>query len=75
MFSDFLLPARCVFQEYLHNYGYINPLLHKPHTRVPEDVFKTALVNFQKFVGLKPTGTINFKIHACIYRSNDANLG
>jgi hypothetical protein len=50
-----------VLQEYLLIYGYIKPLFLQPHTKIPEEVFETALVNFQKFVGLEPTGTINFK--------------
>jgi hypothetical protein len=57
-----------VFQEYLLHYGYINPLFLQPHTQISEEVFETALVNFQKFVGLKPTGTLNFnKYYAAGY--------
>lgn len=59
-FESFLITylVHNFFQEYLINYGYINPKFLQTHKQIPEKEFETALMNFQTFVGLKKTGTL-----------------
>lgn len=56
-----------VFQEFLANYGYMNPEVLQNYSQTLPEELENALTDFQMFVGLEQTGTANFNrvIYSC----------
>jgi hypothetical protein len=60
--SPFVATCFLSLQEYLVQYGYMDPEVMVNVSMMTESMMKTCLTDFQTFVGLEPTGNCTLAV-------------